>query len=762
MKERSAAMCGNGRWWIVVVALLVALPCAYAQDTTIELAPGGVKVISEAQQRELGLVGGEIYVVWPQQEGEEIAESQTADNKDILIFPRREGTTQMLLLDETGAQAIFTINVSSTPIAQQAARILEDLPSVKVTAFGEKTIASGFVSGPEEMTRVQAVCESMGLVNLVTMDSTTYDDALRENLEKRLNMPAVKLSLVKGKAILEGTVTTEEERVRAEGFVKEFFPVLNLLTISPESKTQIQADRITAAIGIEGVHAAAVEDKVLLEGAVLDNIEAERAAIIATAFVPQENIINNILVNNPMIEMDVVVAEINWSDVKGLGSNSLMSDGIRIDLSGDMNWTQAFQTNYQRTISRGVQTITSVAEDGTIDAQDVNMNTNMVDTGHSNDNGFESGQEIGFNAHTMLRAFIDAGCAKTLSQPHVSCRSGEEAYIQVGGDFGVPTVTQNTTGVEYKEFGTIVTIRPVVRKDGRILTHVEVERSTRPIIGAAGTVSQDRTRTYSDILCDQAETLVLSGLIEEYSGRSTSKTPWLHRIPGANLFFKSVDNASDRLELVIMVTPTAATIFRSDKPALSESYGRTLAQSQPCLDDLSDQTLTQFLFSCEPEEWPCRGCCMPTCRYCCAAGIAVTPGMVNSGQMPNPMPVAANPAGVSQTPDRAAWSVPADANLVDVESLAVSNDPSPPMLQPSSTSIARPPRQVGVVSEGDVAVAIGQISQDYAVPASDLSVTQRDDSAVVHDYQTGKNWVVTKPADSSGVTVDEMSAVTGQ
>ena len=30
------------------------------------------------------------------------------------------------------------------------------------------------------------------------------------------------------------------------------------------------------------------------------------------------------------------------------------------------------------------------------------------------------------------------------------------------------------------------------------MTHVEVERSTRPVVGSAGTVNQDRTRTYSD------------------------------------------------------------------------------------------------------------------------------------------------------------------------------------------------------------------------------------------------------------------------
>ena len=606
----------------------------------IELAPTEVKVITVEDQKELGLTGQSINVAQPEPEGEEIVKWMSAEGyKEIVLFPRREGRTQLVLFDEAGAQARLNVHVTSTSRVGQAAEILREYPSISVTASGNQGIVTGVVSRPEDLTRIQTIAESLGLLNMATLDTTAYDDALRESLEERLNMPGIELTLIKGKAILEGAVPSEVERTRAEELVKAYFPVVNMLTVHPEAKTKIQADQITSAIGIDGVYAKAVEDKVILEGSVLDALEADRATAIASSFVPIENIINNVLVNNPMIEMDVIIADINWTDVKGFGSNSLFREGIVADLSGDLSWDQMFSTNKAREIKEGIEQVfvPQLDENGNQVGYNVipinydeNPN-NLKTSGHSTDKSFSGNESISLTAQTALRAFVQAGCAKILSQPHVSVRSGEEAYIQVGGDFGVPVVTQNTTSVEYKPFGTIVTIRPVVRKDGKILTHIEVERSSRPEIAGFGTVNQARMRTYSDILSHQGETVVLSGLIEEEMVRTRDKTPLLHRIPVANLFFKETNNTSIRSELVVLVTPTSSTLFESGEPPLSQTYAQTMAKTSPTLDDLSDQSFIDFLLNCEPDEWPCRGCGLPTCRVCTAVA-KVRVGQAGTGE----------------------------------------------------------------------------------------------------------------------------------
>jgi pilus assembly protein CpaC len=144
--------------------------------------------------------------------------------------------------------------------------------------------------------------------------------------------------------------------------------------------------------------------------------------------------------------------------------------------------------------------------------------------------------------------------AHFIARPKLLCRSGEKAEFLAGGEIPIKTVAENLSSVEYKPFGIILNIEPVVDNYGNIATSIEVENSTiSEFLDGEPAFQSSRVRT--NINVKSGEVIVLSGLVNREHAKAVDKIPLLGSIPILGELFKSRSFKSNKSELVIFVTP---------------------------------------------------------------------------------------------------------------------------------------------------------------------------------------------------------------
>jgi len=159
---------------------------------------------------------------------------------------------------------------------------------------------------------------------------------------------------------------------------------------------------------------------------------------------------------------------------------------------------------------------------------------------------------------SRINLLVQTGDAIILAEPRLSARSGGKAEFLAGGE--IPVVTQGglgSTNVEYKEFGIILKISPIVDDENNIMATINTEVSAVDASLSVGETPAFLTRkTTTDVTMKDGETLVLSGLVDRSLGESIDKFPILGDIPILGALFRSTKWQNDLSELVIFVTPT--------------------------------------------------------------------------------------------------------------------------------------------------------------------------------------------------------------
>ncbi len=176
-----------------------------------------------------------------------------------------------------------------------------------------------------------------------------------------------------------------------------------------------------------------------------------------------------------------------------------------------------------------------------------------------------------------LDALVQEGKARVLSQPRLSCQSGKEAELLVGGEKPILTTTvAATTGatgtsVDYKEFGIKLKIKPVVTEDKKIKLALNVEVSEVGTADILGTTTDPTAKAYpltkrnasTELFLKDGQTMAIGGLKKQKTEEDIRKTPFLGNIPLFGALFrkrttKTGGGTGERgdVELFITLTPT--------------------------------------------------------------------------------------------------------------------------------------------------------------------------------------------------------------
>ncbi len=170
-----------------------------------------------------------------------------------------------------------------------------------------------------------------------------------------------------------------------------------------------------------------------------------------------------------------------------------------------------------------------------------------------------------FERRTALETSVglleNEGKAQILSNPKVIVKSGMQAKFAVGGEIPVPYSNNQGVGAEFKKFGVIWNVLPVILQEKKDTVDVQMQievsnpdYSRQVTVGNTTIPSMITRQIETEVEIKSGETLVIGGL--KRSSRSVAKTriPILGRLPLIGALFTTTTIDEDQSSLFLFVT----------------------------------------------------------------------------------------------------------------------------------------------------------------------------------------------------------------
>jgi len=170
-----------------------------------------------------------------------------------------------------------------------------------------------------------------------------------------------------------------------------------------------------------------------------------------------------------------------------------------------------------------------------------------------------------FERLTQLRSSLKLleteGKAQLLSNPKLITKNATQANFVVGGDQPYPVTNNQGVGVEFKKFGVILNILPVVNPNKRdyIDAQLQLEVSnpdfSKPVTVGNTTVPSIVTRQIqTEVEIKSGETIVIGGLKSSTKNVTKTRVPFLGRIPVLGVLFTTTSILEEQKSLFLFVT----------------------------------------------------------------------------------------------------------------------------------------------------------------------------------------------------------------
>ena len=162
---------------------------------------------------------------------------------------------------------------------------------------------------------------------------------------------------------------------------------------------------------------------------------------------------------------------------------------------------------------------------------------------------------------TSLKLLETEGKAQMLSNPKVITKSGTQANFTVGGEVPVPYSNAQGVGAEFKKFGVILSVLPVIVEEVKDTVDVQLALEvsnpdySKPVSVGGTTIPSMITRQIqTEVRLKSGETLVIGGLKRSNRNVSKNRVPILGSIPLLGLLFTHTDIVEEQSSLFLFVT----------------------------------------------------------------------------------------------------------------------------------------------------------------------------------------------------------------
>jgi len=445
-----------------------------------------------------------------------VALSTRAD--DLIIL---KGTTAKMSVPE----GIKKIDVGNPAVID--ARPSED---------GQSVLVNGVSVGNSEL-RIEKVQGADLVTNVVVRaDLNEIMDQIQGLLS---DVEGLTIKIVGDKIVFQGQILTGSDFEKVNKVTSMYGSVIvNLSTFDRTQMNKYVEQAILKDIGIDSVTARVQGDTVVLDGVVYNASDVKRAEQLAKLRVP--NVVNLIQIQEMMIETDLEFVDLQTSKSFDWGYDVL--DSVSANIGGNMS-------GHGQTHIQGQSQVVPGATGG--------LGTPTPTEPLPGGFPVAYGVTASGTAQAQITADLGNGTAKVVAQPHISTKSGEEgtfqdgftSYYQEPGQVGGPATLSSV------QYGVLVTVKPTLVGQNRIMNEVSLNISA-PIATAAGAVlSLDSYDTKCTSLCNEGESMVISGMVQEISNNNKTGAPLLRDIPLLDLFFANKTSNKSRDEFVILVTP---------------------------------------------------------------------------------------------------------------------------------------------------------------------------------------------------------------
>jgi type IV pilus assembly protein PilQ len=144
---------------------------------------------------------------------------------------------------------------------------------------------------------------------------------------------------------------------------------------------------------------------------------------------------------------------------------------------------------------------------------------------------------------------------ETVSNPRVITSNQNTAIIETGTDIPYQQATSSgATSVSFKKAVLSLEVTPQITPDDRISMDIKVNKDS---VGEvfAGVPSIDTNSVETQVLVDNGQTVVLGGIFEQTTEKSSTKVPFFGDLPVMGRLFRTDKNRDDKAELLIFLTP---------------------------------------------------------------------------------------------------------------------------------------------------------------------------------------------------------------
>jgi pilus assembly protein CpaC len=270
-----------------------------------------------------------------------------------------------------------------------------------------------------------------------------------------------------------------------------------------------------------------VGDTLVLDGRVENELQAQRAAQIASAY--KDKVLNLVEVERPrQIRIRTRVAEVNTDALKNVGFQWFGS-------GGELKYAMDFSGN---------DSILSAISHGLVQPQSAGGQAQTTPT------------TLDIGADVVLQLLITKNYARLLSEPTLVTLSGKEASFLVGQEVPIVQQLPQSFTVEFKEVGVRMNIKPTADSQNQITTVLHAEVSQVIGTGAFGIPIIGSKKADTTLQVRDGQTVVVGGLLENNINKDIlRKVPWLGDIPLFGYLFRNKNFEQAQREVLFFMTP---------------------------------------------------------------------------------------------------------------------------------------------------------------------------------------------------------------
>jgi pilus assembly protein CpaC len=309
--------------------------------------------------------------------------------------------------------------------------------------------------------------------------------------------------------------------------------------LAVQSDMALLAERLKQIAPRDEILVQPAQDAIILRGTVANDQLIAGAAEIASVFAPRGKVVNLLSVAEvkpQQVMLQVHVAEVAREALRELGFS-----------------VRALGSVIQGASYPGVPFFPPLGRLSDVTAPDFLFTSPQGGSGF-----FLSSAKRDYAG--LVQALFERNLLRTLAKPNLVTQSGKEAKFLSGGEFPFPVAQQNnTTTIEFKEFGVGLLFTPVI-VDG-VTINLKVRPEVSSLDFSQGLVVSGfsiplirKNEAFTNVSLKDGESFAIAGLINNEVRQQVAKLPIAGDIPILGALFRSTRFQNNETELLFLVT----------------------------------------------------------------------------------------------------------------------------------------------------------------------------------------------------------------